>query len=165
MRTKMVKANLLALFSVGILALSTLFIKNAEAASAQPSASLSIPNTAPFIGQNYSFTINFTNASSTQPGFGPYVDLYMPATGIDGRTAAPLDGSDLVSANYLGAAITITPFTLNASNQFVHPYAKDSAGNFLIVTAPNTFFPAIKFTSSNCPSAAFRPGNRSRRSR
>ena len=51
--------------------------------AAQPFTSLTVPGTA-MLGQVATLDIGFSNASPTDTGFGPYVDLYLPATGHDG---------------------------------------------------------------------------------
>ncbi len=73
-----------------------------------PTATLTAPAEA-FIGDNVSFTVNFDNASSTATdvGYGPYVDLFLPKSGIDGQSTvggpAVDDGITFNSATYLGA--------------------------------------------------------------
>ena len=161
---KKVSRTFIITLSIGILALVT--CANATAVDAQPTVSITPPATQPFIGMNYNFTLNFSNVSPTQAGFGPYVDLYMPVTGHDGifpGTPAPAnayDGSDVVagSINYLGASLTVLSFTLNASNQFVHPYAKDSAGNPVTITAPAGFKQGDKVYVIQLPFGSFTPG-------
>ncbi len=96
--------------------------------AAQPLATLSIPDHEPFIGEQVQFTVSFDNASPTDVGFGPYVDLILPARGIDGAGAAIDDGISFVSASYLGAPVVATVLTFNGSGQATHPYAVDTAG-------------------------------------
>ncbi len=87
-------------------------------------------DSAPLIGATNAFTLRFDNASVTDTGFGPYVDLYMPVTGMDGAGAAEDDGISFVSATYLGQSLTAREITLTADAAGVpHPFAKDSAGN------------------------------------
>lgn len=81
------------------------------------------------IGDSFSFTATFTNPSS-QEGYAPYIDLFMPATGRDGN-----DGATFVSATYLGQAVTAYTITFDANGNAVHPLAKDSTGQALVVTA------------------------------
>ena len=81
------------------------------------------------IGDAFSFTATFTNPSS-QEGYAPYVDLFMPATGRDGD-----DGASFVSATYLGQAVTSYVITFDASGNAVHPLARDNSGQPLVITA------------------------------
>src|SRR5205085_2126437 len=48
-----------------------------------PVASLAVPPD-PFIGENFTFTVTFDNTDATATGYGPFVDLYLPARGADG---------------------------------------------------------------------------------
>jgi len=86
--------------------------------------------TDPLIGQTNAFTLRFDNTSTTDTGFGPYVDLYMPVTGVDGAGAAEDDGISFVSATYLGQPLATREITLTADAAGVaHPFAKDASGN------------------------------------
>src|SRR5262249_43738404 len=64
--------------------------------AAVPSATFAVPPSAPLIGENTQFTVRFDNTSPTDTGYGPYIDLFLPATGIDGRVAPPADGLSFV---------------------------------------------------------------------
>ncbi|RYZ00161.1 MAG: DUF4347 domain-containing protein, partial [Comamonadaceae bacterium] len=79
------------------------------------------------IGTNFNFRLRFDNTGSTA-GYGPYIDLRVPQ-GADGNDGVVING-----ASYLGAALTVTTLTFDVNGQAVHPYAKDSAGNALIVS-------------------------------
>src|SRR5947209_8495155 len=50
--------------------------------NAVPAAALIAPSTN-FLGQDVNLSVSFTNTGSTV-GYGPYVDVYLPATGADG---------------------------------------------------------------------------------
>src|SRR5262249_34365582 len=52
-------------------------------ADAAPTVSFATGSTQVLLGDNFTFTVNFTNPS-TQIGFAPYIDLFLPATGKDG---------------------------------------------------------------------------------
>lgn len=56
------------------------------------------------IGEEFVFDISFEN-QGTAIGYGPYVDLYLPAAGKDGISSTPCDGITFVSATYLGVPI------------------------------------------------------------
>jgi fimbrial isopeptide formation D2 family protein/uncharacterized repeat protein (TIGR01451 family) len=92
----------------------------------------------PLIGESASFSVRFDNTSPSDPGFGPYVDLYLPATGVDGAGAAIDDGLSFVSATYLGSPLRATVVTLTAAG-VPHPFAKGTNGQPLIITPPAGF--------------------------
>ncbi|MBE0699806.1 MAG: hypothetical protein IH586_23015, partial [Anaerolineaceae bacterium] len=75
------------------------------AAVAIPAAALNVPADG-MIGEALTFSVSFDNGvplgySGTAAGFGPYIDLIFPATGMDGD-----DGITFTSAAYLGASLT-----------------------------------------------------------
>lgn len=102
---------------------------------AAPEVSLQAPTNAQ-IGEQLEVTATFDNASATDTGFGPYIDLVLDTTGADGAGAAVNDGVSFVSASYLGTPVNATVLTFDAAGQAIHPYAKDAAGNPLVVNAP-----------------------------
>ena len=61
------------------------------AASAVPSATVAVPSTT-LIGDSLALTASFDNTSGVQTGYGPYVDLFLPATGNDGNSGVADDG-------------------------------------------------------------------------
>ncbi|HLF00391.1 MAG TPA: hypothetical protein VI547_00295, partial [Anaerolineales bacterium] len=91
---------------------------------------LSVP-TDVMVGENFSFTATFANTSGTPSdvGYGPFIDIVLPANGADGNgnQNPPLDGINFVSATYLGNTVTSTVLTFpgsGAANTCVnHPYA------------------------------------------
>ncbi|MCE9531404.1 MAG: isopeptide-forming domain-containing fimbrial protein [Planctomycetes bacterium] len=92
----------------------------------------------PMIGESFSFTAQFDNASPTDVGFGPYLDLYLKTTGTDGTGAAIDDGMNFISATFLGVPLNTTVITLTAGG-VAHPFAVDTAGNPLIILPPAGF--------------------------
>lgn len=111
------------------LAASTLDSFHGLLADASPTASLSSGGTEVQLGEQFTFTVSFTNPS-TQEGYAPYIDLFMPATGRDGD-----DGATFVSATYLGQAVNSFVITFNANGNATHPLAKDASGNALVINA------------------------------
>src|ERR1700744_4296527 len=104
--------------------------------SAAPTVTINAPPN-PKIGDKIPVTVTFSNASGTNPGYGPYIDLVLQhATGTTG-TGGGVDyvvGSD--TATYLGANVTVTKLAFQAADAAhplgpwaIHPYAKDSSGN------------------------------------
>lgn len=96
---------------------------------ASPTVSLSSAGSDVLLGGQFTFTATFRN-TSTQVGYAPYIDLVMPATGKDGD-----DGATFVSATYLGNPVTAYVLTFDANGQAIHPLAKDTSGNPLVVNA------------------------------
>ncbi|MCX6072591.1 MAG: hypothetical protein NTU91_17355, partial [Chloroflexi bacterium] len=83
-----------------------------------PSAALSVP-TQTLLGENFTFTVTFDNADPVDTGYGPYVDLYLPLSGIDGSSPAPgNDGISIVSATYGGIAAVLQTINCNAGANF-----------------------------------------------
>ncbi|MFQ3662562.1 MAG: isopeptide-forming domain-containing fimbrial protein [Chloroflexaceae bacterium] len=89
----------------------------------QPVATLNVPAQA-LIGQPFSFTVTFDNADPADTGYGPFVDLVFPATGIDGD-----DGITFLNATYLGTALTTTSIVFDADGCVPHPYARLNDGS------------------------------------
>ena len=103
-------------------------------ADASPTSSLPVTSTNALLGENFTFTVNFTNNSS-QTGFAPFLDLFLPATGKDGAGAEIDDGITFVSASYLGQNLVTHVITFDANGQATHPLAVDSSGNALVINA------------------------------
>ena len=106
------------------------------AGQAVPQVSLSGLDATPLIGTPLTFTVSFDNAAPVQAGFGPFIDIILPANGADGAGVSTVgnDGVAFVSATYLGVPVTATAITFNASGQATHPYAVNAAGVPLVVT-------------------------------
>mgnify|MGYP001213433758 FL=1 len=81
------------------------------------------------LGSNFTFTVNFRN-DADPVAFGPFVDLFLPATGRDGD-----DGVTFVSASYLGQTVKSYVMTFDANGNATHPLAVDNAGNPLVIRA------------------------------
>ncbi len=75
-----------------------------------------------FVGEPLSFSVSFDNTDTTDPGYGPYVDLILPAAGADGAGVAVDDGITFNSATYLGNGLTpIIPPFICSGGSFNHP--------------------------------------------
>jgi len=102
-------------------------------AAATPTVALGLPSEV-MIGENFSFSATFSNTGSST-GYGPYIDLVFPVTGIDGAGAAVDDGIDFTSATYLGTSVVATQLTFPATGTgcsggqtpVTHPYAVNSS--------------------------------------
>ncbi len=99
-------------------------------AAATPTATLTLPSSG-LLGESLSFSVTFANTApgASETGYGPYIDLILPATGADGN-----DGITFTSATYLGQSVTSTVLTFNASGQATHPYALTNTGIPVVVT-------------------------------
>ncbi|MFI7838857.1 VCBS domain-containing protein [Pseudomonas asiatica] len=98
-------------------------------ADASPTASLGSAGAEVQLGEQFNFTVSFSNPS-TQEGYAPFIDVFMPATGRDGN-----DGATFVSATYLGQAVNSFVITFDANGNATHPLAKDASGNALVINA------------------------------
>ncbi|GMG92363.1 hypothetical protein Cmtc_35830 [Cupriavidus sp. TKC] len=102
---------------------------NGLLANASPTTTLGSSGETILLGGTATFEVTFTNPSS-QPGYAPYIDVLLPATGYDGD-----DGATFVSATYQGIALNAQIITFGADGTAVHPIAKDASGNPLILRA------------------------------
>ncbi|MDN6860512.1 VCBS domain-containing protein [Pseudomonas sp. CAN2814] len=98
-------------------------------ADASPTVAMGSGGSAVRLGDTFTFDVSFSNPS-TQVGYAPYIDLFMPATGRDGN-----DGATFVSATYLGQAVNSYVITFDANGNATHPLAKDANGNALVINA------------------------------
>ena len=98
-------------------------------ADAAPTVSLPSAGSDVLLGDTFTFTVNFTNSSS-QEGYAPFINLFMPSTGKDGD-----DGVKFISANYLGQNLVTHVVTFDASGNASHPLAKDATGTALRISA------------------------------
>ncbi len=118
------------------------------------------------LGETFTFTANFDNrapAVSTRTGFAPYVDLFVPATGVDGTGAAVDDGVTITGATYLGQPLTITEITLTGGSGSAitgHPYYTDAgdATGRTVPTVPAGMKAGDKLYVIELPFGSFTPG-------
>lgn len=125
-----------------LLVLTGIFWSFTVIAAPVPTVTLGVP-AAPFIGENIDVDLTFANTGAAgETGYGPYIDLTFPANGADGGAPDDPDGCTFSNATYLGIPVTRQTFTFPAVDAGVgignveHPYAVDTAGNPLIVSAP-----------------------------
>jgi hypothetical protein len=77
--------------------------------------------------EDVTFSVTFENTGA-DPGFGPFIDLVIPATAGLGDVS--------ISVSYAGTSITpaIRTFANSGGNIVItHPYARDSSGNLINV--------------------------------
>jgi len=85
------------------------------------SVSLGVPAEG-FIGEDVAFTVTFDNASAVDVGYGPYIDLYLPLSGVDGTGSGGVnDGLSLLTASYLGSPVTTFTLDCPSSGSINHP--------------------------------------------
>jgi uncharacterized repeat protein (TIGR01451 family)/fimbrial isopeptide formation D2 family protein len=104
------------------------------ALAATPTASVTTgSDVIPFLGAEIPLTVSFDNTGS-DIGYGPFVDVIMPAAG----DAPPLPENGIAfkpgSASYLGIPLTPTVLTFGPTGQVNHPFAKDSSGNPVVIS-------------------------------
>ena len=91
-----------------------------------------------FIGTTQTVNLRFDNTGSgAETGYAPYIDVILPINGNDGAgfDNNPVnDGVTLIGATYLGRPLVQTQVTFNNFGQAQHPFARDAAGNPIIVT-------------------------------
>ncbi len=113
-------------------------------------ATISAPSQS-FIGTDVNLSVGFTNQSPSTPGYAPFVDLYLPADGVDGNDGLTYN---VGSATYLGMSVTTTVLTFDASGHAVHPYAVDSSGNPIVLDGT----PGDQVVVFQLPFGSFTPG-------
>ncbi|MBL8776714.1 MAG: DUF11 domain-containing protein [Acidimicrobiales bacterium] len=124
----------------------------ASAAPPAPEATLSVPASS-FIGTDVSFSVSFDNADVDAAGYGPYVDLWLPVTGVDGAGNAVDDGLTFATASYLGSDVTSIPLTItNCGGSQTHPFTG------LPIVCPAGFRVGDQLVVLELPFGSFSPG-------
>ncbi|MCG8458922.1 MAG: hypothetical protein MI919_21795, partial [Holophagales bacterium] len=107
-----------------------------------PSTGLQVPGHA-LVGERTIFQLTFRN-SAGEPGligYGPFIDLTLPATGADGSGEEEDDGLTFLSASYLGISLVAHVFTFpeveGGLGCLLHPLARDPQGVALEVCGPS----------------------------
>jgi fimbrial isopeptide formation D2 family protein/uncharacterized repeat protein (TIGR01451 family) len=96
-----------------------------------PRLTLDVPSSV-LIGEPFTFTATFDNAS-TETGYGPFIDLVMPALGADEGIDGDPDGISFVNATYLGTPVVRVVQEVPPSGCVEHPFAVDSADEPVVV--------------------------------
>ena len=122
------------------------------APTATPTAALTAPSTN-FLGQDINMSVAFTNTGGSV-GYGPYIDVDLPANGVDGPTNPDGITYNAHSATYLNTPVTETLLTFDANGHATHPYALDSSGNPVILTGK----PGDQVVVFQLPFGSFTPG-------
>ena len=100
------------------------------------------------IGSDVSFDVTFDNASASETGYGPYVDLRLPL-GADGD-----DGLTFAGATYLGAPVSAIRLTADGSGCVSHPLAVDTSGQAVAVCGMD---PGQSFVVLRLPFGSYTP--------
>ena len=88
-----------------------------------PTVSLDVDSQV-LIGENFTFTVTFDN-SSTDIGYGPYIDVYLPQSGADDSTDGEKeDGITYTSVDYLGNAIRTWDYSCVEGDTITHPLTR-----------------------------------------
>lgn len=104
-------------------------IDAADTCAADPTVTNQNFPTSVMIGEDVDFQLLFTNPGSGSDGYGPFVDMILPA-GADGD-----DGLSFNSATFLGTSLVTTLISGPVGGGMVdHPYAVDNTGAPLQIT-------------------------------
>lgn len=100
--------SLLAVVSLGaVISLSLRLVQSAPAGPASPpllqppTVTLNVPSEV-LIGEDFEFEVKFDNTLGSDTGYAPYIDLYLPASGVDQNGGGrKCDGISFISAQAL----------------------------------------------------------------
>jgi len=123
-----------------------------------PAVALSVDRTDVLVGEGFRLTATFDNLGP-DVGYGPYLDLFVPANGADGGGSP--DGLTITGATYGGQALNVTQITLTAGDlalgTVAHPYARDTVGNDR-VAIPTGYAAGDRLVVIELPFGGFTPG-------
>ena len=128
-------------------------LESRQLLAAIPVTTLDAPSQA-LLGETVALSVGFSNSSLTDAGYGPYIDLLLPATGSDGAGAETDDGLTFATASYHGETVTSTVLTFDAAGNATHPIASNGAGNPLVVTGT----PGDQLVVLQLPFGSYAPG-------
>ncbi|MEL6595697.1 MAG: isopeptide-forming domain-containing fimbrial protein [Pseudomonadota bacterium] len=122
---------------------------------AAPTVTIDAPDQIEIGAQDVPVTLTFDNTGTNDSGYAPYVDLVIPTTGTDGD-----DGVTFDSATFLGAPIVTEEIVFDTAGEAVHPYATDTLGNPLVISAADFGAQAgDTLVVFQLPYGSFSPGN------
>ena len=124
---------ILSLLAQSVLLFDFSFYSNLAQASdtcvANPTSTITGLPVDSMIGEDISFSLSFSNPGVGSTGYGPFLDLILPA-GADGN-----DGLSFQNASFLGTSVVTTEISAPIGGGTVaHPYEVDNAGNAVPVT-------------------------------
>lgn len=124
-------------------------------ASAQPTPAVTLGNvpSEAVLGESLIFTATFDNTAPIATGYGPYIDIILPAAGVDGAGDETDDGITFVGASYFGTNVSAIVLTFDASGNATHPYARDASNAPLVITGT----PGDQLIVLQLPFAGFPP--------
>ncbi len=118
--------------------------------AADPAVTLAVdPNDTQMIGEPVTLDLSLTNASGTDTGFSPFVNLFLETTGADGP-ASP-DGLSFSTSDFLGGPLPSTTVTFDALGQVTHPVTGT------IINAPAGFGEGDTMVVLQFPLGSFAP--------
>ncbi len=132
---------------VGTILAATVFSGALAADPPNPAVVLNLGSQA-LIGSSVSFGVTFDNASASETGYGPYVDLRLPL-GADGD-----DGLTFTGATYLGSPVSAIKLTADGGGCVSHPLAVDSSGQAVLVCGLD---PGQSFVVLRLPFGSYTP--------
>jgi len=121
--------------------------------AALPTTTLDVPGDG-FLGEPVTINVGFANSSPSDTGYGPFVDLILPAPGADGAGGATDDGITFSQARYLGQSLAATSLYFDALGQATHPLARDSSGSPVVVSGT----PGYQLVVIALPLVSYAPG-------
>ncbi len=104
------------------------YLEPRQLLAADPLTTLSVPSGG-LLGETVTLHVGFSNNSPTDTGYGPFIDLLLPATGADGAGLETDDGITFVGATYLGQAVSFHTVTLDDAGVAPHPLARNASGD------------------------------------
>ncbi|MEM1341329.1 MAG: LEPR-XLL domain-containing protein, partial [Pseudomonadota bacterium] len=115
---------------------------------AEPSVTITGPETLPLGAQGVDFTLTFDNDDVT--GYGPYIDVIVPTAGPDGY-----DGVSIQGVDFLGTTPVTQTIVFDAMGEAEHPFAVDAFGNPIVVNGNE----GDTLLIIELPYGSFSPGN------
>ncbi len=98
-------------FGLGLTVFLALAVAFPLAAAPVPAVTMDVPAET-MLGEPVNFTVTFDNTSASDTGYGPFIDIVLPANGADGAAGTDTpDGLTFTGATYLGTPVEATVLT------------------------------------------------------
>ena len=97
------------------------------------------------IGSTATLNLQFSNASTMDAGYTPFIDLVLPAGS---------NGVSFAGATYLGTSLEAQTITFDSSGNATNPFLKDASGTAVVITGP----PGATLVVLSLPFGSFTPG-------
>ncbi len=150
------------LFILPMISVSPKIVQAKPFLDATPNISVGVSSSEVMIGENFTVTVNFSNTGDA-PGYGPFIDVVFPTNGADGFAGSDTpDGvfyNAALGAEYSGLSLDCESFTFDSSGEVVHPYYRDTTGNYQIIqgTTGDTFVSCLLPFGSFVPEQPIAP--------